>query len=270
MRIVLLIGNNPNQTALAAKVAKQFKVVGIVLQKKKSSKKKKNSPNVFQKIMERVLFFQIHSAWNAMMKHYRKYFPHLPVVPILETEKINTQEVFDFIQQKNADVIMVSGTTMVKEPLLSLKPTIGIINLHTGFSPYVKGGPNCTNWCLSNGTPHLIGNTIMWIDAGIDSGNIITSELTEFTGNESFSGIHLKVMEHAHELYMDALRALEKDKTTVPNVAQNEIAEGKTFYTRDWNFKAKMNLLKYISTNKFGQQINIEAKKNEVKEVKLK
>ena len=35
LRIILLIGSNPNQVALAAKTARQFTVAGIVLQKER-------------------------------------------------------------------------------------------------------------------------------------------------------------------------------------------------------------------------------------------
>lgn len=271
MRVLLLIGNQPNQQALAAKVAKEFSIAGIVVQQKKGAKKKKGLATLLQKAMERILFFSIHQSWNTMMKHYRQHFPHLPVVPILETNKINAPEVVDFIRQKAPDVVMVSGTTMIKEAILQLKPAIGILNLHTGFSPYVKGGPNCTNWCLSTGEPHLIGNTIMWIDAGIDSGNIITSELTSFSGEESLNEIHLKVMEHAHELYLDVLRACRENKP-IPNVPQQQIAEGRTYYTKEWDFSAKWKLIRYMSGRTFRkavQSASWKRKREELKEVKL-
>ena len=38
----------------------------------------------------------------------------------------------------------------------------------------------------------------MWIDKGIDSGNILTSEFKEINWKSSQEEIHMSVMEHAH------------------------------------------------------------------------
>jgi methionyl-tRNA formyltransferase len=129
--------------------------------------------------------------------------------------------------------------------MLSINPSIGILNLHTGLSPYVKGGPNCTNWCIANQDFHLIGNTIMWIDKGIDTGNILTTEFTLINGNENLSELHLKVMEHAHNLYISAVKFLVKGKRQ--SVKQSDIADGVTFYTKQWNLKQKFKLVKNFS-----------------------
>ena len=82
----------------------------------------------------------------------------------------------------------------------------------------------------------------MWIDKGIDSGNIITTELTPFTGEEDLSEIHLKVMGHAHELYLKAITNISNGIIT--NVPQSEIAIGKVFYTKDWTLNKKFSLIK--------------------------
>ena len=243
MKVAMLIGNQPNQIALANKVSKQFEVTGIVVQTK-TLKRKKSATDLINKIADKVLFSKISAAWFAMLNFYKKNFPTLPETKILNTEKINTTEVAEFLLSCSADVLMVSGTTMVKAPLLQLYFPKGILNLHTGFSPYVNGGPNCTNWCIANNQPELIGNTIMWIDAGIDSGNIITTEFTSITGSETLNELHIHVMEHAHDLYLRSLICIDKNFSATPNVNQPEIAEGKTFYTRDWNFSAKRNLVR--------------------------
>ena len=128
--------------------------------------------------------------------------------------------------------------------MLSIKPALGILNLHTGLSPYIKGGPNCTNWCIATKQFHLIGNTIMLVDIGIDTGNLVTTELVDFTGDEDLSGIHLKVMEHAHNLYLKAIDKLSKGEHF--NIKQSSISKGTTFYTKQWGLKEKINLIKNL------------------------
>jgi methionyl-tRNA formyltransferase len=128
--------------------------------------------------------------------------------------------------------------------MLELRPSVGILNLHTGLSPYIKGGPNCTNWCIATGQFHLVGNTVMWIDEGIDSGNIFATEFTDFTGTDDLNAIHVKVMDHAHDLVVRSLESISKGSRT--SVKQSEIAKGVTYYTRDWNLKQKFSLVSNI------------------------
>ena len=110
---------------------------------------------------------------------------------------------------------------------------MGTMNLHTGLSPYVRGGPNCTNWCLATGRPWLIGNTTMWIDEGIDSGDLITTECTPLNGSEGLRDLHRKVMDHAHDLVLRAMSTSDAlDRQGHP---QTEIREsGDLYLTRDW------------------------------------
>ena len=176
-----------------------------------------------------------------MKSCYQKLFHKFPNVEILNVENINSEEAYIFSKKFNADLILVSGTRIIKEKMLNLKPKIGILNLHTGLSPYIKGGPNCTNWSIATNQFHLIGNTIMWIDAGIDTGNILTTEFTDISGEENLLQLHINVMEHAHSMYIKSIKLIEEGiKTSIP---QAEIAVGKTYYTKDWTLKRKIDLI---------------------------
>ena len=139
---------------------------------------------------------------------------------------------------------MISGTSIVKKKIIQLRVPEGIINLHTGLSPYIKGGPNCTNWCIAENKMHLIGNTVMWVDEGIDSGDLLTTSLTDLAGNETLPELHVKVMDHAHKIYLDAVQKIQDDKKNCPRVSQSTIGAGTLYYNKQWNWKAKRSLLK--------------------------
>jgi folate-dependent phosphoribosylglycinamide formyltransferase PurN len=70
------------------------------------------------------------------------------------------------------DVVLVFGTGILREPLLS--SFYGrIINIHLGLSPYYRGaGTNF--WPLVNREPEYVGATLHYLDAGIDTGPIIS------------------------------------------------------------------------------------------------
>lgn len=270
MKILLLCGNQPNHIALAHKAAAKFELAGLIIEDKPRTEI--TIFNVIPKAIDKLFFSEINNVWYQLMQHYSNNYKGFPPTEIFKTSSINTQRVIEIIEKIKPDLVMVSGTSLIRKPLIEMKFPKGMINLHTGISPYIKGGPNCTNWCLSNDEFHLIGNTIMWLDSGIDSGNIIATETTDFTGKENLFEIHLKVMEHAHSLYLKVIAQLKKDSSKCPSVKQNEIAEGKLYLTKMWGFSQKKSLLKNIANGRFEKIIQSQEyreKKNKVKLVNI-
>ena len=228
----------------------QFGLTGIVIENPSISKKR-SFRKWIELIFDRTIFTTISKAWLKMLDYYGNKFTNFPnTPPITEVQKINSEETVDFIKSLMPDLLVVSGTSILKEKILSLSFPKGIVNLHTGLSPYIKGGPNCTNRCISKGWFHKIGNTIMWIDAGIDSGDIITTEQTLLIGDESLSDIHIKVMEHAHDLYCRAIKKIETDFDECKHIKQATIDKGVTFYSKSWNWKNKFRLIKNLKRMK--------------------
>ncbi len=243
--ILLICGNAPNQKALAHKIASQFSLKAIVVETN-HSKKKTTLKQLILKIAGRLFLQPLHNAWSSMMSKYSHQFPEWPSCEIFHTNNVNSPEVVRFSKEQNASLFMVSGTRLIKKDLLALQPEIGIVNLHTGLSPYVKGGPNCTNWCLSNKEFHLIGNTIMWLDEGIDTGNLITTDFVNFSGEEDLKEIHWKVMEQAHDLYLKAIESIFTRRATKPGIMQSSIDVGKTYYNKMWGLKEQLRVLKHL------------------------
>lgn len=267
MKIILLTGNAANQKALANKVAQAFDLVGLVIEKKPGNKQKLTVARILNKIKDLFLFSDISGSWKNMLDYYAKKYPEFPDADALVVNSINSPEVIEYIYKKQPDVVMVSGTSLIKKPFFVVKPPKGIVNLHTGLSPYIKGGPNCTNWCLATDQFHLIGNTIMWLDEGIDSGNIITTEFVNFDGTEDLNAIHIKVMEAAHDLYLRALRAIDKNPSEVPSVKQSEINKGALYLTKMWTNDQKTSLLKNIRNGRFQKVLNQKDFKDRQKEI---
>ncbi|MEO6611026.1 MAG: formyltransferase family protein [Chitinophagaceae bacterium] len=245
--IVCWIGNAPNHKALVSKLADQFGLAGIVIDKKTKMTGKATMPKLFRKIIDKIRFGKIDKAWSQLQQYYQKKFPSLPPgVPVLYTESINSTEALEFTRERNPDLVIVSGTSLIREPLVSLSLPVGILNLHTGLSPYVKGGPNCTNWCIANNQWSLAGNTILWLSAGIDSGNILVSERVDISKEKDLYSIHLKVMEHAHSLYLKAVSFILSAVPPYPSVPQSSLGKGQLYLTKMWTASTKKKLLKNL------------------------
>ena len=241
-RVVLWCGGAPNQKALANKIATEFNVAGIVIDERPGSVARR-SFSIPAIAWDRFRFRSIYGAWKSMMKYYADKYPSWPGVPTLRVTGINNREAEEFTKALSPAIIAVSGTALVKKPMLDVPASIGIINLHTGLSPYVKGGPNCTNWCIANNSFHLVGNTIMWLNAGIDSGNIITTETIDIRNSNNLRDAHIRVMEHAHDLYIRAIRYLLKANKPYISVPQQDLGKGELFLNRMWTAEKRRALL---------------------------
>ena len=244
LRIVIWCGAAANQKALANKITAQFEVAGIVIDTHSGKKGKNKLFNLPAILWDRFRFRTIYYAWGNLMKYYEGKFLHWPDVAKIEVSNINNKETEQFTRELQPDLIVVSGTALIKEPLLSIPVSMGIINLHTGLSPYVKGGPNCTNWCIANNTFQLVGNTIMWLNAGIDTGNIITTATVDIKNAKDLNEAHRVVMKHAHELYLKSIDYLSETEPPYNSVPQNSLGNGQLYLTKMWTTARKKDLLK--------------------------
>ena len=78
----------------------------------------------------------------------------------------------------------------------------------------------------------------MTIDLGIDSGEIIATELTKLNGEESLFELHHKVMEQGFDLYVRVISFYVKNKIPLKSTLQDTIpTEGNLYYTKDWTIK---------------------------------
>jgi folate-dependent phosphoribosylglycinamide formyltransferase PurN len=237
VKAILLTSAQPNQNALAWKASRHLELAAVVLSDNVPARTKpprERAVLLAQRAAGRTVGRPFTRAWSALAARYRAAYPDRPAAPIVRVRNVNDRATLEAIEHYDPELVVVSGTNLVGARIIeAASRRRGVVNLHTGLSPYVKGGPNCTNWCLAQGWFHLIGNTVMWLDRGIDTGHLIATELTPLAGDEGLDDLHFKVMEHAHDLYVRCLRAIAEGRP-VPRVPQASIAEGRTFYTAEW------------------------------------
>lgn len=252
MRVIILTNRQGNQVALANKIADRAEVSAIVFSKNIPRKRpdfSKRARLLLNRLGNRASGREFVRVWFEMQNKYDEIYPNLPTGNVTEVENVNDAATLQTIEKFSPDLIVVSGTNLVgKKVIEAAQKRGGIVNLHTGISPYVKGGPNCTNWCLAKNWFHLIGNTIMWLDPGIDTGNIIATEQTALDGSETLFDLHWKVMQHAHEIYIESIARIADGKK-VRSIPQKSIGEGNHFNSIDWNVMAMRNALNNFRHN---------------------
>ncbi len=240
MKIAILTVEAPNQAALCWKLSAHCELSGLVF-----SRNRVRRPwalrlrLLINRLQGRLAASPFIRAWQQLQQRYRQRYPFFPDIPTLRVDNINDPQTSSFLEAAAPEIILVSGTNLVGQALIQWASarSIPLVNLHTGLSPYMKGGPDCTNWCLAEGAFLYIGSTVLWLDAGIDSGPILTSERAPLTGRESLLQLHEQVMEHAHDLCVRAVRALAAGQA-VPRIPQERIASGRTFRAAQWDARA--------------------------------
>ncbi len=247
MRVMVMSGRQSNQLALVSKIAERVEVAAVVFSRNVPRERPRvavRSRLLMNRILNRVGAIELVRAWHNMQRRYDALYPTTPIDDVTEVGNVNDLAAIEVVERVAPDLLVVSGTNLVGRDLMNAAARHGgIVNLHTGISPYVRGGPNCTNWCLAERSFHLIGNTVMWLDAGIDTGNIIATEQTRLSGAESLSELHWQVMEHAHAMYVEAIGRLA-DGQTLRSIPQRDVGEGRHFRSLDWGYSAARRALR--------------------------
>lgn len=85
--------------------------------------------------------------------------------------EINEARYVDEIKSLCPDLIVSYGCSLIGAPLLTAFDG-RILNVHLGLSPYYRG--SSTNyWPLVNNAPEYVGATFMYMDSGVDTGEVI-------------------------------------------------------------------------------------------------
>jgi len=230
-RILILTSNSYRKIYFANEINRHYKVAGIVVEQKFLRKNrirkflksiKYNPIKLFLKIYYKIRLLEVDKRYEEaeikMLLGGGRGASFPKEAAILKTDDINSGEVEDFIKKCRPDIILVSGSSLIKKNIIALAPPNGIINMHTGLSPYYRGGP-CTFWCLFNGELEYLGVTIHHLTAGIDSGDIILSERETSVGpGDNEATLDCRVIMRGTRLMVKAIRLIFEGRA--PRVPQ--------------------------------------------------
>jgi methionyl-tRNA formyltransferase len=145
----------------------------------------------------------------------------------LVTKEINLLYTYEVIKKFDPDVMIVFGTSIIKKPLLSLGKPGKFLNLHLGLSPYYRGsGTNF--WPFVNDELEYVGSTILHIDAGVDTGNIIAHVRPTFESGDTVHTIGCKVIKESVECLSKILNLIKEGKEL--NRTQQWVVDDEKYY----------------------------------------
>ncbi len=125
----------------------------------------------------------------------------LPPDRVFEAGGLRTRDTREAIRALGAEVAVSAFFGHILRPrFLDLFPQ-GVVNLHPSLLPYNRGAyPNV--WSLVDGTPS--GVTLHYVDAGVDTGDIIRQRVVPATLTDTGGSLYRKLEQACVELFQEA------------------------------------------------------------------
>jgi methionyl-tRNA formyltransferase len=137
-------------------------------------------------------------------------------IPVLQPEKIRKVDFDKTLAAYQPDaIVVVAYGNMIPTEVIAL-PKYGCLNIHASLLPRYRGAAPI-QWAIINGERHT-GVTIMQIDEGMDSGNIVAFEQVDVLDDDDTVSMGDMLSCLGADLLIRALDQIEKDGkvTSVP------------------------------------------------------
>jgi methionyl-tRNA formyltransferase len=132
-------------------------------------------------------------------------------LPVLQPTKIKSRESVDAIRTLKPDVIVVMAYGQILPRDVLEIPTIACLNLHASLLPRWGGGVRRLASTSAAGDRET-GITVMYMDEGLDTGDILLQRKIEIAPDETGASLHDKLAQIAPEALTEAILLLEKGK----------------------------------------------------------
>ena len=131
-------------------------------------------------------------------------------IPVLQPEKVNTEEFISSLLKNRPDyIIVVAFGQILGETFLKI-PKQFCINLHSSLLPKYRGAAPINRAILNGDT--VSGVTTIIMDKGMDTGDILLTKEIPIELNDDAKSLHDKLAEEGAELVLETLSRLKKNK----------------------------------------------------------
>jgi methionyl-tRNA formyltransferase len=179
----------------------------------------------------------VHNAYlRSLLNHNSGVFRSVREVaavhgfPLAICDDQNAPDAIAQIKKWSPDLLVFTGGNILRKQLLEL-PRLGVLNVHLGLLPEVRGmsGPE---WSLLTNVP--VGITIHYMDAGIDTGPILQKyELPDLAASESLTDLRNRLIAFGVEKTGHVVSAL--DRGAISATPQSDLQQDRQFFVmHEW------------------------------------
>ncbi len=142
-------------------------------------------------------------------------------IPVMQPVKIKTPEAIAQLKQYEADVYVVAAFGQILSQEILDIPKFGCLNIHASLLPKYRGTAPI-QYVIINGEEET-GITIMQMDAGVDTGDMLYKRSLAIEENDTYETLHDKLMLLGGEAIVEAISLLEEG-ALVPEKQQDEFS----------------------------------------------
>ena len=132
--------------------------------------------------------------------------------PVLQPVTLKTEEMQRMIATLDADVMVVAAYGLILPKAILQLPRYGCLNIHASLLPRWRGAAPIQRAILAG--DQETGITIMQMDEGLDTGDILLRHACPITANDTTQTLHDKLAVMGARSILDALRLLQANQLT--------------------------------------------------------
>lgn len=140
-------------------------------------------------------------------------------IPVLQPRRIKTPEAIAELKQYEADVFIVAAYGQILSQEILDMPKFGSLNIHASLLPKYRGASPIQHVIIDG--EKETGITIMQMDAGIDTGDMLYKKAVTIEAEDTFETLHDKLMVLGGEAITEALPLLEAGRL-IPEKQKDE------------------------------------------------
>jgi methionyl-tRNA formyltransferase len=129
-------------------------------------------------------------------------------LPVYQPERIRRPENLELLRSFEADLMVVVGYGQIIPQSIIDLPKHGILNVHASLLPKYRGAAPI-QWAIANGEIQT-GVTVMQIDAGLDTGDMLAQEVTSIAWDETAPELADRLSVMGAELLISVIEQIEK------------------------------------------------------------
>lgn len=138
-------------------------------------------------------------------------------IPVYQPIKARDEEFVATLKELNQDIIVVVAFGQILPKSILDIPKFGCINVHVSLLPKYRGAAPI-NWVIINGEEKT-GVTTMYMDEGLDTGDMILTEEFDLDDEITAGELHDKMKDRGADVLIETLKQIEKG--TAPRIPQN-------------------------------------------------
>jgi methionyl-tRNA formyltransferase len=127
-------------------------------------------------------------------------------IPVHQPERIRRPESIDLIRSFDPEIMVVVGYGQIIPQAIIDLPPHGILNVHASLLPQYRGAAPI-QWAIANGERET-GVTIMQIDAGLDTGDMLLKAKTGIGTDETAPELSARLASIGAELLLKTIRLI--------------------------------------------------------------